>query len=51
MAICSFWANAAENGHRQIGTERKQKVPRTLIVDGQQRLTSLFAVQKDSGIA
>ncbi|MEZ4680540.1 MAG: DUF262 domain-containing protein [Caldilineaceae bacterium] len=44
-----FWANAAENGHRQIGTERKQKVPRLLIVDGQQRLTSLFAVQK--GIA
>lgn len=41
-----FWANAAENGHRQIGTERKQKVPRLLFVDGQQRLTSLYAVQQ-----
>jgi len=41
-----FWANANGNGHRQIGTEAKQKVPRLLIVDGQQRLTSLYAVLK-----
>ena len=41
-----FWANGLENGHRQIGTDSKQKVPRLLIVDGQQRLTSLFAVLK-----
>lgn len=41
-----FWANGVGNGHRQIGTSHKQKVPRLLIVDGQQRLTSLFAVLK-----
>lgn len=41
-----FWANGASNGHRQIGTNTKQKVPRLLIVDGQQRLTSLYAVLK-----
>lgn len=41
-----FWANSLANGVRQIGTETKQKVPRLLIVDGQQRLTSLFAVLK-----
>lgn len=41
-----FWANGLSNGHRQIGTNAKQKVPRLLIVDGQQRLTSLFAVIK-----
>ena len=39
-----FWANGVENHHRQIGTDFKQKVPRLLIVDGQQRLTSLYAV-------
>ncbi|MCL5257282.1 MAG: DUF262 domain-containing protein [Chloroflexi bacterium] len=41
-----FWANGLPNGHRQIGTDAKQKVPRLLIVDGQQRLTSLYAVIK-----
>lgn len=41
-----FWVNGAGNGHRQIGTDTKQKVPRLLIVDGQQRLTSLYAVLK-----
>jgi hypothetical protein len=41
-----FWANGMENGHRQIGTDSKQKIPRLLIVDGQQRLTSLYAVLK-----
>lgn len=42
-----FWANGLDNGtHRQIGVNSKQKVPRLLIVDGQQRLTSLFAVIK-----
>lgn len=39
-----FWATGAEVGARQIGTERKDKAPRLLIVDGQQRLTSLYAV-------
>lgn len=41
-----FWSNGIGNGHRQIGTNAKQKIPRLLIVDGQQRLTSLFAVLK-----
>jgi hypothetical protein len=44
-----FWANVGANGARQIGADGKQSVPRLLIVDGQQRLTSLYAVLK--GIA
>jgi hypothetical protein len=40
-----FWANGAVNGVKQIGTMPKQHhVPTLLIVDGQQRLTSLYAV-------
>jgi hypothetical protein len=40
-----FWATGADNGVRQIGTDAKdEKVARWLIVDGQQRLTSLFSV-------
>lgn len=40
-----FWENGQSNGTRQIGTDAKQhKVPSRLIVDGQQRLTSLYAV-------
>jgi Protein of unknown function DUF262 len=41
-----FWANVMANGYRQIGADSKQKIPRLLIVDGQQRLTSLYAVLK-----
>ncbi len=41
-----FWANGLPENHRQIGINTKQSVPRLLIVDGQQRLTSLFAVLK-----
>ncbi|HEV2435750.1 MAG TPA: DUF262 domain-containing protein [Verrucomicrobiae bacterium] len=41
-----FWSNGLANGSRQIGTDAKQKVSRLLIVDGQQRLTSLYAVLK-----
>lgn len=41
-----FWVNGLAEPHRQIGTDAKQKVPRLLIVDGQQRLTSLYAVLK-----
>lgn len=41
-----FWANNLGNGTRQIGTDAKQKIPRLLIVDGQQRLTSLYSVLK-----
>jgi hypothetical protein len=41
-----FWANGYSDNHRHIGAGRKQKIPRLLIVDGQQRLTSLYAVIK-----
>src|SRR4051794_820272 len=39
-----FWETGAEPGARQIGGGTKDAVPRLLIVDGQQRLTSLYAV-------
>ena len=45
-----FWVNGAESGHRQIGAGEKQKIPRLLIVDGQQRLTSLYAVLKGKSV-
>jgi hypothetical protein len=41
-----FWASGVDNGHRLIGSVTKQKVPNLLIVDGQQRLTSLYSVMK-----
>jgi len=40
-----FWENAQPNGVKQIGVAPKQHtVPSRLIVDGQQRLTCLYAV-------
>ena len=39
-----FWQSAVSEDTRAIGTDNKQKPPRLLIVDGQQRLTSLYAV-------
>lgn len=41
-----FWANALSNDSKTIGTDGKQKSPDLLIVDGQQRLTSLYAVTR-----
>jgi hypothetical protein len=41
-----FWETDAEKGVKQIGSNNHQKAPHLLIVDGQQRLTSLFAVLK-----
>lgn len=41
-----FWASGLPTGTKSIGTNSKQKAARLLIVDGQQRLTSLFAVIK-----
>lgn len=41
-----FWANAGVSGTRRIGPDGRQEIPRLLIVDGQQRLTSLYAVIK-----
>ncbi len=39
-----FWKNAYAEGVKNIGSEQKQKCASQLIVDGQQRLTSLYAV-------
>lgn len=40
-----FWENAAEGGAKHIGVTAKQYVKASrLVVDGQQRLTSLYAV-------
>ncbi len=41
-----LWQNANAEGSKGIGVEGKQKHPSLLIVDGQQRLTSLYAVVK-----
>ncbi|EFI36141.1 Protein of unknown function DUF2081 [Desulfonatronospira thiodismutans ASO3-1] len=42
-----FWHNGlAADSARTIGTDNKQKPSRLVIVDGQQRLTSLYAVIK-----
>lgn len=40
-----FWQNGLADD-RAIGTDQKQKPPRLVIVDGQQRMTSLYAVIK-----
>lgn len=45
-----FWENDYQEHTREIGTDNKQKIPKLLIVDGQQRLTSLFAVLKKKSI-
>lgn len=42
-----FWQNAQVDSTRTIGTDNKQKTARLVIVDGQQRLTSLYAVIKN----
>jgi len=39
-----FWQNGFADGHKVIGADEKQMVPQLLVVDGQQRLTSLHAV-------
>ena len=39
-----FWETGAEVGTRQVGGDLTERVAKLLIVDGQQRLTSLFAV-------
>lgn len=45
-----FWANSLSKDSRAIGTDGKQKTPDLLIVDGQQRLTSLYAVTRSKEI-
>ncbi len=39
-----FWATGAEANARRIGTHAHEAAPRLMIVDGQQRLTSLYSV-------
>lgn len=39
-----FWETGVQPGSRQIGQDAKQLAPTKVIVDGQQRLTSLYAV-------
>lgn len=45
-----FWQNANIENTKTIGSNNKQLTPNLLIVDGQQRLTSLFAVIKGVNI-
>ncbi len=45
-----FWENGYPGEHRLIGINKRQKVPHLLIVDGQQRLTALYAVMKGVSI-
>ena len=45
-----FWANGYQENTKTIGNQSKQKVAQLLIVDGQQRLTSLFAVMKSKQV-
>lgn len=41
-----FWANAFQENTRNVGVDTNTAIPNLLIVDGQQRLTSLYAVIK-----
>ena len=45
-----FWKTGAEGDLRKIGTDTKQNTPELAIVDGQQRLTSLYAVIKGAEV-
>lgn len=46
-----FWENANRTDYKNIGfEEKKRKMPRFLIIDGQQRLTALFAVMKNQEV-
>jgi hypothetical protein len=45
-----FWKTTGTHGTRTIGTEGKQAQPDKVIVDGQQRLTSIYAVVRGVAI-
>lgn len=45
-----FWETGAEPTSRKIGVMNDEKAPSLAIVDGQQRLTSLFAVLKGKDV-
>lgn len=51
VGILLMWNTNAEAGARQIGVNTKQaSVPQLMVVDGQQRLTSLYSVFKSQAI-
>lgn len=41
-----FWENASDSNRKDIGTDKKVSNAKSLIIDGQQRLTALFATIK-----
>lgn len=45
-----FWKNGISDDARAVGMDSKQVAPQLLIVDGQQRLTSLYAVLKGAPV-
>ncbi|MGE4061693.1 MAG: DUF262 domain-containing protein, partial [Sphingomonadales bacterium] len=45
-----FWKTGGDGTLKSIGTGAKQSVPELAIVDGQQRLTSLYAVIKGAEV-
>ena len=45
-----FWETSGISSTKSIGSGDKQKGPQLLVVDGQQRLTSLFAVVKGAPV-
>lgn len=46
-----FWSNDVVDGSRQIGVgEKSHRLPQLLIVDGQQRLTSLYSVFRGKAV-
>lgn len=45
-----FWHTETHSNTKQIGSAEKQSVPSEVIVDGQQRLTSLYAVIHDQEV-
>jgi hypothetical protein len=45
-----FWETGADGGLRGIGAKNDKAVPKLAIVDGQQRLTSLYAVMKGAEV-
>ena len=45
-----FWETGADFGLRGIGTKNNRAVPKLAIVDGQQRLTALYAVMKGAEV-
>ncbi len=50
MGYLLLWQNGPASSHKAIGADAKQLPPSSLIVDGQQRLTSLYAVIRGSPV-